>query len=89
MSEAEILKVIVDWLCENHAEALPQLEPAQVDMGTSIADGLQLDSLDQIEFIMALEEQFQVLVPDEVAGQWKTVGDAVKFLATRPVPSEL
>ena len=80
MSEVDVLNIIADWLQENHTEALLQLEPAQVDMGTSIADGLQLDSLDQIEFIMALEEQFQVLVPDEEAGQLQTVGDAVRFI---------
>ena len=85
MSETEILKVIVDWLRENHTEMLLKMEPARVDMETSIENGLSLDSLDQIEMVMAMEERFQVEVPDEVAGQWQTLGDIVKFLVAHPV----
>ena len=89
MSEAEILKIIADWLQENHADALLKMEPARVDIETSIADELRLDSLDQIEMVMALEERFQVQVPDKVAGQWQTVGDIVKFLSASPVMPQL
>ena len=82
MSEAEILKVIAAWLQE-HADIAPQ----RVQMDASIADDLMLDSLDQVEVVMALEEYFQVEINDEVAGKWKTVGDIVKFLAACPVPA--
>ena len=82
MSEAEILKVIADWLHEHHGIA-----PEDVQIGASIAEGLQLDSLDQVEMVLALEEHFQIEINDEVAGQWKTVGDIVSFLAGHPAPA--
>ena len=76
MSEAEILKVIADWL-EEHTDIAPE----RVQMDASIADDLLMDSLDQVEIVMALEEHFQVEINDEVAGKWKTVGHIVQFLA--------
>ena len=75
MTEAEILTTIADWLQE-HLDIAPE----RVQMDASIADGLALDSLDQVEIVMALEERFSVEVPDEVAGKWRTVGDIVRFL---------
>ena len=82
MTEAEILKVIAEWLQE-HLD----ITPDRVQMEASIADELMLDSLDQVEVVMALEEIFQVEVDDVIAGQWRTVGDIVLFLAARPVPA--
>ena len=75
MTEAEILKTIADWL-EKHLD----ITPDRVQMETSIADDLNLDSLDQVEITLALEEQFQVEIDDETAGKWRTIGDIVKFL---------
>lgn len=80
MSEAEVLKAIAEWLQE-HAD----ISPERVQMTSSIADDLLLDSLDQVEIVMALEEKFQVEVSDEVAGKWRTIGDIVHFLAAHPV----
>jgi len=80
MSESEILKVIADYLQERQGT-----DPLQVKMETSITDDLALDSLDTVEMIMAMEEHFQVQIPDEVAGEWQTVGDIVKFVTASPV----
>ena len=44
-----------------------------------VAD-LEADSLDIVEFMMALEEEFDVEIPDEDAEKIVTVGDAVKYL---------
>jgi len=44
-----------------------------------IAD-LEADSLDIVEFMMALEEEFDIEIPDEDAEKIVTVGDAVKFI---------
>ena len=82
MTEAEILKVIAAWLLE-HAGIAPE----RVQMNASIADELNLDSLDTVEVVMALEEQFHVQIDDETAGQWKTVGHIVSFLAACSVPA--
>jgi acyl carrier protein len=82
MTEADILKSVADWLQEHHG-----IDPERVHMGASIADDLQLDSLDQVEVVMALEEVFQVDIDDETVGKWRTVGDIVQFLAACPVPA--
>jgi acyl carrier protein len=76
MPESEILKVIADWLLEHSS-----ISPERVQMNASIADDLNLDSLDTVEVVMALEEKFQVEIDDETAGQWRTIGDIVAFLA--------
>mgnify|MGYP001590788080 CR=1 FL=1 len=83
MTEAEILKAIADWMLAHADIALDR-----VQMDSSIADDLALDSLDQVEIVMALEEMFQVEVDDQIAGKWRVVGDIVRFLAAHPVTAE-
>ena len=45
-----------------------------------IVDSLGADSLDEVEIIMALEEEFDFGIPDSEAEQIKTVGDAVRYI---------
>jgi acyl carrier protein len=47
----------------------------------SFIDDLGLDSLDIVELVMALEEEFGISIPDEEAESIKTVGDAISFIA--------
>jgi acyl carrier protein len=47
----------------------------------AFVDDLGADSLDIVELVMALEEEFGVSIPDEQAEKIKTVGDAVDFIA--------
>lgn len=47
---------------------------------TSLADDLGVDSLEAIEVIMAIEDEFSILVPDELYPKLKTVGDLVKYI---------
>lgn len=47
----------------------------------SFVDDLGADSLDIVELVMALEEEFGISIPDEEAENIKTVGDAVAFIA--------
>ena len=46
----------------------------------SFVDDLGGDSLDQVEFVMSLEEEYGFVVPDGVAEKIKTVGDAVEYV---------
>ncbi len=59
-----------------------QLNVDEVDVHEESAfiDDLGADSLDIVELVMALEDQFGVSIPDEEAENIKTVGDAVKFI---------
>lgn len=52
----------------------------QVTDEASFIDDLRADSLDTVELVMALEEEFDLEIPDEVAEKIKTVGDAVKHI---------
>jgi len=46
----------------------------------SFIDDLGADSLDTVELVMALEEEYSLEIPDEDAEKMKTVGDVVKYI---------
>jgi len=52
----------------------------EVHEDSAFVDDLGADSLDIVELVMALEEEFVVSIPDEQAEKIKTVGDAVDFI---------
>ena len=56
------------------------VKPEEVTPAASFVDDLGADSLDTVELIMALEEEFNIEIPDEDAEKMKTVGDAVKYI---------
>ena len=53
-----------------------------ITMDTSFTDDLGADSLDLVELVMAIEEEFDIEVPDDDIENIKTVSDAVSFLKT-------
>lgn len=56
------------------------VEADTVVMEASFVDDLGADSLDIVELIMALEEEFDIEIPDEEAEKISTVGDAVNYI---------
>ncbi len=46
----------------------------------SITDDLEADSLDVVDLVMAIEDNFEVEIPDEEVANMKTVGDIVKYV---------
>ncbi len=56
------------------------VKPEEVTPNASFVDDLGADSLDTVELIMALEEEFSVEIPDEDAEKMKTVGDVIKYI---------
>ncbi len=56
------------------------VEEAEVKPEASFANDLGADSLDTVELVMALEEEFGIEIPDEAAENIGTVGDAVNFI---------
>lgn len=56
------------------------VEEDQVKLEASFIDDLGADSLDIVELVMALEEEFDLEIPDEDAEKIKTVGDAVNYI---------
>ena len=56
------------------------VKPEEVTPKASFVDDLGADSLDTVELIMALEEEFSIEIPDEEAEKMKTVGDAIRYI---------
>lgn len=53
----------------------------EVSIEKSFVDDLGADSLDIVELVMAMEDEFGFEIPDEEAENIRTVGDAVKYIA--------
>ena len=51
-----------------------------LNLDTSLTEDLEADSLDAVEVIMALEDEFGIEIPDEEAEHFKTIGDICKFI---------
>lgn len=74
---------MVDNLFEKVKEIVVEqlgVEEEEVSENSSFVDDLGADSLDLVELIMALEEEFDMEIPDEDAEKISTVGDAIKYI---------
>tara|TARA_R110002167_G_scaffold98002_2_gene258183 strand:+ start:182 stop:415 length:234 start_codon:yes stop_codon:yes gene_type:complete len=69
--QARVIKVIVEQLGVKEEDVKPE---------ASFIDDLGADSLDTVELVMALEEEFETEIPDEDAEKIRTVGDVMKFI---------
>ena len=67
----KVKKIIVDQLGIDEAKVTPD---------ASFIDDLGTDSLDLVELIMALEDEFNIEIPDNAAEQISTVNDVVEYL---------
>ena len=77
MSIEEIFQTMQELVAEQIA-----MEPSEVTMETSFEEDLGADSVDLVELVMAMEEEFEMgEVQEEDLGKLKTVGDAVNYIA--------
>jgi acyl carrier protein len=60
-----------------------EVNPEDVKPEASFANDLGADSLDTVELVMALEEEFKIEIPDEVAEKIDTVGKAVEHISEK------
>jgi acyl carrier protein len=67
----KVKKMIVDQLGVSESEVVP---------AAKFIDDLGADSLDIVELIMALEDEYGIEIPDEDAEKIETVGDAIKYI---------
>mgnify|MGYP000967486918 CR=1 FL=1 len=56
------------------------LDESDIDLSTSFKDDLNADSLDLVELVMALEDEFDLEIGDDDAENIKTVGDAINYI---------
>ena len=59
------------------------ISPEQAVSGASFLDDLGADSLDIVELVMSLEEEFDIEIPDEDAEKIQTIGDAITYVKER------
>ncbi|MBX7097846.1 MAG: acyl carrier protein [Myxococcaceae bacterium] len=71
--EAKVKSIIADQL---------GVSEDKVKLESSFIEDLGADSLDIVELVMAMEEEFEVSIPDEEAENIKTVGDAINYINT-------
>ncbi|EDX74964.1 MAG: acyl carrier protein [Coleofasciculus sp. D1-CHI-01] len=60
-----------------------EVEPGDVTPQANFANDLNADSLDVVELVMALEEEFDIEIPDEAAEQIATVQAAVDYISSK------
>jgi acyl carrier protein len=72
--EEKVKEIVVDQLGLTDAEA------ANITPSAGFVEDLGADSLDVVEMIMKLEEEFHVIIPDGEAAQIATFGQAVEYL---------
>jgi acyl carrier protein len=71
--EAKVKSIIADQL---------GVAEDEIKITSSFIEDLGADSLDIVELVMAMEEEFEVEIPDEEAENIKTVGDAINYINT-------
>lgn len=75
MSEEEIFKKIKSLIANNF-----EISADKITMDTNFTNDLDADSIDLVEFILQLEDEFGAEIPDADAEKIKTVGDAVAYI---------
>jgi acyl carrier protein len=75
MSTESIFETVQSILAEQLG-----IEEDQITMESNFIDDLNADSLDIVELVMAMEQEFGISIPDDEAERIKTVGDAVNFI---------
>lgn len=82
MTTEEIFDTMRTLIAEQFA-----LEPSEITMDSAFEDDIGADSVDLVELVMAMEEEFEIdEVQEESLAQLKTVGDCVRYLNTRLNP---
>ena len=71
--------MVFDKIKEIIAEQLG-VEEDVITMETNLMKDLEADSLDAVEIIMAIEDEYDIEVPDEDAEKFQTVADIVKYV---------
>lgn len=71
--------MILDTLKKLLEEQL-DVDPATVSESTNIFDDLGADSLDMVELMMSVEEEFNITINDSDAQSFKTIGDVIAYI---------
>ena len=75
MGTSNVRDRVIEIVCEQMGQS-----KEKVNEETSFINDLGADSLDTVELVMELEDEFDLSIPDEAAEKIKTVGDAIKHI---------
>lgn len=75
MTEAEIESKVISIVSEQMG-----VDKGQINRETHFVNDLNADSLDTVELVMELEDEFETSIPDEDAEKIQTVGEAIDFI---------
>lgn len=62
-----------------------QVDPSKVSPETKFSEDLGLDSLDVVEVVMAIEDEFAIEIPDQEADKITSIADAIEYIASHPM----
>jgi len=74
-SAAEIEQKVIQIVSEQMS-----VDKGEISRNTSFVNDLNADSLDTVELVMELEDEFDLTIPDEEAEKLKTVGEAIDYI---------
>ena len=57
-----------------------EIEEELITMTTSLTDELDIDSLDLVDLVMELEDEFEIEFPEDKIDDFKTVGDVINYI---------
>jgi acyl carrier protein len=75
LNVASVEERVIEIVCENLG-----VNKEQVTRSTSFIEDVGADSLDIVELVMELEEEFEITIPDDQAEKIKTVGEAIDYI---------
>ncbi|HIY10370.1 MAG TPA: acyl carrier protein [Candidatus Anaerofilum excrementigallinarum] len=70
---------VFERIREMLAEQL-EIEPEKITMESDILEDFEADSLDVVDMVMSLEDEFGIEIPDEQVENLRTVGDVVRYV---------
>ncbi len=73
-----VIDKVIRVLCD-----LFDVDENEITNDTSLVDDLGADSMDSLEITMALEDEFDIEIPDEDAEELRTVGEIVNYIESR------
>ncbi len=72
--EARVIRLVIEKLCADNPDAV------EITRDTSFVNDLNADSLDTVELVMKLEEEFDLEISDDVSDKITTVGEAIDHI---------
>ena len=69
--EAKVIEIVAERM---------SVDKSEIKRSTSFISDLNADSLDTVELVMELEDEFELTIPDDAAEKLKTVGEAIDYI---------